>query len=391
MAKQVDPADMVNARRGGELVALANAAPEIDAPSANSLLMDAYEFFAGDEADDDIDEPMLVESMLPIAAPVFLAGLPESRKTTLALLLALCVASGTRFLGRFATLQGSVVLILEEDSARRMRARLRRLARGLELNPRDLPLKIAVQKGVALDDVACVDRLIQECKGSALAVIDSLSRVHGADENDRTAMRQVTRALTRISVETGATVAVIHHMRKRSPLGGDGERPGQRMRGSGDLHALSRATVAFEKLPSGQIKIGCEGNYTADLPPLVVTVFEGERAGHKVITVGEASFRSDGGDDSDDKWASARAAAKCDAVDTAILEVLTGGPKSTRQVRAIIKGRHGSDAVDCALARLEMANRIERGGPCASRSTTPPWRIKGAPQMDLGSGVRLTI
>lgn len=348
------------------------------------LFVEAREFFSGDEADDDIDEPMLVQDMLPIAAPVFSAGLPESRKTTIKLLMGICIGAGLPFLGH-ATLQGPVALVLEEDNLRRSRSRLRRIARGLGLDVRELPLKIAVQKGIRLDDEASVNKIIAAGKGAVLIVVDSLARVHLQDENDRTGMAVVTRALTRITIETGATVDVIHHMRKKSPNGGDGERPGQRMRGSGDLHALARATMFFEKLPNGTIKIGCEGNYTADLEPLYVNVFEGERDGHKIIAVHEASNRN--APDADNAQ-DARASARCDAADTAVLEVLAAGPHSSRQVRALLKGRFGHDAISDALARLELADKVDRGGPLAPKSNTRTWRLKPTgEQLTIGAGL----
>lgn len=67
-----------------------------------------------------------------------------------------------------------------------------------------------------VDNLEQVDALIKELKMEQfdLAIFDVFSELHSGDENDNTVMAGVLAALTRIQVEAGCGVLLLHHLSK---------------------------------------------------------------------------------------------------------------------------------------------------------------------------------
>lgn len=218
--------------------------------------------FLGDEDEADQPEEMLIEGIAPEGVVAFVAGEPKVAKTYQALYYAMCVASGSKVFGHFAVKQGPVVVVCEEDTEKQLRRRVWWLARGLGVNPRTLPMRIAAMKGFRIEEPEWFAQVEREATGAKMIVLDALTRVHGLDENSRTDMQQVTRKLTELATKTGATVLVLHHYKKPAGNGADsGIRSGQKMRGTGDLYALARAIIGVSKEKDGTLKIDPESNY----------------------------------------------------------------------------------------------------------------------------------
>ena len=157
------------------------------------LLYDARTFVGEDEPDENDESPedWIIPGLVPRAGVTFLAGLPKLGKTWLAVDLGIATSTGQPFLGH-RTYKSRVFALLEEDPKRRIRARMWRLARGRGLDPRDLDgLRLNAMIGFRIDSPEMIARLKAEIEAHHpdLIVIDALARVHGADENDRTAMR----------------------------------------------------------------------------------------------------------------------------------------------------------------------------------------------------------
>lgn len=308
--------------------------------------------FLGDELEADAPDEWLVDRLLPVEAVAFLAGEPKTAKTWIAILLGLSVALGRSFLGRFACKQGAVVVVTEEDSVKQIRRRLWWLARGLDADPRGLPMRISALKGFRIDDPDQFARLESEAKGAALIVLDALTRVHGADENDRTEMQAVTLALQQLAARTGATVLVIHHMRKASSLGRDSARAGQRMRGTGDLHALARAILAAEKRKDDRaIELHAESNYGEDVEPFAVQLRIEPSPGVGLAPGQKRRAVFD--------YLGNAAEVTEHAHDAKVLELLRQKerPQSKAELRTLVGGN--AKAVDDAIARLAGAKQLE--------------------------------
>lgn len=296
-----------------------------------------------DEGVDDVDTDWLVDELLPAGTVTFLAGEPKTRKTWVALYLAVCVASGRALFDRFPCKRGPVVVVTEEDTPKEFRKRMWWLARGIGCDPRTLPIRGAVLKGIRLDDPAALEQLEQECKGASLVVLDALTRFHQADENDRTAMQTVTMALQRLAGRTGATVLAIHHLRKKGQ-GDEGVRPGQRMRGTGDLHALARAVIGVS-VKDDALELSPESNYGEPVDPFTVKLDTQPRDDGKL----EARFEFVGGYDDTDE--------------NKLLSLMSPlrDPKTMRELRKEFGGR--GSKVDKLVKRLAQKGLIE---PCES-------------------------
>lgn len=325
--------------------------------------------FLGDEDDADQPDKMLIAPLLPAGVPSFLAGLPKSLKTWVAILMGVCVAAGRDLFDRFPVTQGSVVIVTEEDTLAQIRRRLWWLARGLGIDPRTLPMRCSALKGFRIDDPAQLAVLEAEGKGASLIVLDALTRVHGADENDRTAMQVVTLSLSQLAARTGATVLVIHHMRKRHPLAGDSERPGQQMRGTGDLHALARAVIAAKKRDDGSIELCAESNYSQDVEPFAVKLHI-EPAISRQLDPGEKRTA----------WFSFEGDAKQvdhEAQDAKVFDALKsqGRPQSKTELRAVVGGK--AEAVDAAIGRLSRQGKIELVEAEKTKANGKPHTFKG--------------
>jgi len=217
-----------------------------------SLTLDARTFVGDDEPEgEDLFSPLdwVVPRFVPRAALTVVGGMPKVGKTWFVLDLAIAVTTGQPLCGFWPVHKGRVIAILEEDTRRRIQRRLWRLARGRDMDPRALDgLRLAAMSGFRLDLDDMRSRLEAEIKehGADLLIIDALARVHGADENDRTAMRAVTVPLQDLCAKYSVAVVLIHHFRK---LGKDDDNrsPGELLRGSVDLWALSRSVVGLRR------------------------------------------------------------------------------------------------------------------------------------------------
>lgn len=105
--------------------------------------------------------------------------------------IALAIATGQRWLGRFQVQQGRVLLVLEEDDPNSILERWDKLCAGLGLSSeaRDqLPVEFLIQQGVKLVTDAGglhpeLRRHVEEFKPDLL-ILDPTRRLHDLDEND---------------------------------------------------------------------------------------------------------------------------------------------------------------------------------------------------------------
>jgi RecA-family ATPase len=326
--------------------------------------------FLGEEDEADQPEEMLVECLLPEGVVVFLAGEPKTAKTFQGLYMAICVAAGLPLFGRLKSKQGAVVVICEEDTAKQLRRRIWWLARGLNVDPRTLPIRIAAMRGSKIEEDAWRAQIAKEATGAKLIVLDALTRIHGLDENSRTDMQRVTRGLTELATSTGATVVVLHHYKKPAGNGADaGLRSGQKMRGTGDLYALARAIIGVSKEKDGTLKLDPESNYFQGDPFAVALSVEpgvdkklepGQKRRAKFTYVGQAR-------EADDQRAD-------DAVLRAYVDAAE--PLSMRELRAAVPDLDDHQ-VDAAHRRMARAGTVApiRYRPHGNRQASDRWLL----------------
>lgn len=227
-----------------------------------------------------MEEPKwLVENIWTASSHGIIGGEPKTQKTTLAIALALAVASGVDFLGdpRYPVgQQGPVLMVQEENAPWMMQDRFRKIAthmgliskkqahfrqagvgalgkRSVELDfPHDLPLRLLNNYGYDLSIEEHRDMLeaeIQEVK-PVLVCLDPMYLILGdADENNSSSLRPYLKWLMQLRYEYGCAIALIHHFRKQAQGPNVAQqRPGQRLMGSGTLHGWVDSAIYASRM-----------------------------------------------------------------------------------------------------------------------------------------------
>lgn len=316
-------------------------------------------FLGTDEPEEDT-EAWLVNGIIPAGSPFAIAGPPKAAKTWAASDLAICIVANLAWLGVFAVRQMKVLLILREDTVREVRRRIWRLCRGHGIDPRSLDgwLAISVAQPFYFDrpeDLARMRRTLETFQPGCV-IVDSLSRCHTADENDRSDMAKVTAAWSDMSAEYGIAIGCVHHFNK-SPGQGEPRSPGLRMRGTGDLFALVRHVVAVEPVTKhkGMSKVETDGNLPGQPDPFAFSLEDGVNdRGQAIVQLihrGEVAGLGD------------------QEVDAKILKVLSGGSLGARELR---------QAVGCKSETLgRRCFDLQRRGLIDRSSDREPWHLKG--------------
>lgn len=214
----------------------------------------------------DFPEQMyLVDRLVPDAGFTIFSGAPRSYKTFVLLELARCVASGQPFLGHFNTQQANVLLIDEENGERLLQQRI-----GLLGIDKDLPIFYTPTMGFTLTDES-VESAIKKCdeNGIGLVIIDSLIRVHGAEENSAKEMATVSRQLRKFT-ENGIAIIVTQHHRKQGNFNGGA---GDAMRGSSEILAAADGHIGMSRKDKFYIRFDqTKQRYAVELEPFEVKV-----------------------------------------------------------------------------------------------------------------------
>ena len=159
----------------------------------------------------------LVDSLFPLGGIGIIGGDGGIGKSWLTLYLALCVASGRALFDHFPVKQGKVLLIDEEDALNLIHKRLCKLSKGMGINNlKDIPLLILADKNVMLDRTESyrkLSKLIVDEK-PVLVTIDSLVRVHNADENSATEMNRILRRAKALIADSDCSIILTHHTNK---------------------------------------------------------------------------------------------------------------------------------------------------------------------------------
>lgn len=145
---------------------------------------------------------------------IVVGGLWGSGKSWLSDLLAICVASGTPFLGR-KVLMRPVMLVDEETSRDLLMDRLCRITEGLKLKEIPPLLDIRSMEGYSLANIPATDALVRSAKelGIGLVILDNLSSMLGSvNENDVAPARI---QWNKIKAAVG-TLFLIHHFNKEA-------------------------------------------------------------------------------------------------------------------------------------------------------------------------------
>ena len=212
-------------------------------------------------------QPWLVEGLWTAAAVGVIGGQPKAGKTTLALDMAVSVASASPCLGAFPVCTpGPVLLYAAEESAATLRVRLETIARLRGLDFAQLDVRVIVTDSLRLDrsdDQERLDATVMLHR-PALLILDPLIRIHMADENASGEIAALLGYLRALQRKSGAAVAIVHHVRKNvsSSTGA-----GYSLRGSSDLYAWLDSFLYLRKCRD-QLTLSAEHRSAPALGPL---------------------------------------------------------------------------------------------------------------------------
>lgn len=180
-------------------------------------------------------------------------------KSNLVMDLAVAAANCGPFLGLHV--EGAplrVLMVDAENSSRLIARRLRRLAlgRGIDLaQVAAMPLRYLTASTLDLDDPGALAELLSEVKEFRpdLITVDSLIRFHRRKENDNAEMAAFIADRIRPLQRHGATVILLHHLRK--PSRDAGNEMQHRVRGAGDLFNACDSVMGLEANREGGLTL----------------------------------------------------------------------------------------------------------------------------------------
>ncbi|MBW2109773.1 MAG: AAA family ATPase [Deltaproteobacteria bacterium] len=189
----------------------------------------------------------LIRSLWLRRAVGFCGGPPKSRKSWLGLEAAVAIASGKPCLGRFPVEDcGPALVFMAEDSTAEVRERVRQICIRRSIDINELDLNVITASSLRLDNpeqrrlfVATIDRFKPK-----FLLLDPLIRLHNFDENSAREMSALLGFLRQVQREFDVSIMITHHANKKTH-----GRPGERLRGSGDLYAF--ADSALYVFPNG--------------------------------------------------------------------------------------------------------------------------------------------
>ena len=224
----------------------------------------------------------LVAGVIDEGCGGIIAGPPNVGKTWVVLSLARAVASGEPWLGRFETSRSPVVIFDEEGHLPGMQERCRMFEKAAPLDPAP-DIFFCIGHGIRLDTQAGVQRLetvIETCR-PGLVIIDSLTRVHGADENDAGSMAAVFAVAKQLMRVYGTAVLFTDHLRKKSLIND----PEEMLRGSTEKRAWPDSILFAAPGEGTRIAIThAKSRWGPRLEPFVIAVDANREAGTVVVS-----------------------------------------------------------------------------------------------------------
>lgn len=257
--------------------------------ASDDYVVDLMDFYHRHDADSDDSDKWLIAGVVGRGVPQIMAGPPKAHKSWVMYSQALAIASGRDWLGRLKTERGKVLIMSREDDEGEAHRRLFRLAVGAGVAPEDLRgwLSVNAISRFTFNQQPYVDamrRTIDRWEPD-LIQIDSLSRVHGGDENSTQDMSIVTQTWADLCKEYGVAIMILHHYNK-----GEGGNMLSRMRGTSDLGAVVRHAIGVQKLDiddpafkGGISAMEFDGNLPGMASAFSVGVRDGEVDCHKAV------------------------------------------------------------------------------------------------------------
>lgn len=209
------------------------------------------------------DPSWMIEGLWSDKSHGIIAGEPKTRKSYVAIDIALSVATGTDCLGHFkVTKPGPVLMVQEEISDSELRKRMRYIAssKGLAgeiertdkgisvLFPESIPMYLRNRQGCDLSEEDTFRTFQHEIedKDIRLLILDPLQlMLGGVDENRASEVRPILYNFLQLKEATGCGILIVHHYSKASAQ--NPKIGGQRMLGSQAFHGWVESALYMTK------------------------------------------------------------------------------------------------------------------------------------------------
>jgi hypothetical protein len=201
---------------------------------------------AADLAESGTEPSWLFEGLWAEAGVGLIGGEPKCCKSWLALEMAASLASGRPCFGVYDVERpGPVLLYMAEDAAGVVRQRLEGICRHRRIDLATLPIYVITADALRLDQPGDQGRLrcTLERLRPRMLVLDPLVRLHRIDENSAGEVSALLAYFRLLQRALDTAVVLVHHSRKN----GSNSRPGQALRGSGDLHAFGDSNLYMRR------------------------------------------------------------------------------------------------------------------------------------------------
>lgn len=229
----------------------------------------------------------LIQGIIPKGGVVGLYGAPGSKKSFIAIDMAMAVASGQPWQGH-PTQAGTAIYIAAEGGVgitKRVRARLAKY----QQEPEDVDiawLTETVSVNNDTDDLTTVfNRIDDEAEWEpSLIIIDTLARCFDGDENTQQDMGRFIAGVDAMRLRYNATVIIVHH----TNVGGARERGNTAFRGAADT------MIAIETdQETGNIIVNCSKQKDAEEFPPIELMLEVMPEYESAVVVSAAQMKSD--------------------------------------------------------------------------------------------------
>lgn len=172
----------------------------------------------------------VVKNLIPRNGITVLSSMPGTYKTWILLHMAMCISTGESVFGKFETGKPIKVLMIDEENGPSL---IQDRTKSLKI--KGYPKVTFMFDGNIKATENEVDKIIEFCgrNGIKMVTIDSLVRIHYANENDASEMSRVFNVLKKFP-RAGITLLLTHHNRKPG-IGSTSS--SHEMRGSSDILA----------------------------------------------------------------------------------------------------------------------------------------------------------
>lgn len=212
-----------------------------------------------------------IKDVLPLQGVGILGGPSGIGKTWMLLDLAIECAVGGKWIGHLETTKGRVLYIDEESSHMLLRHHLTRLLTAKNQTNASLDLFFAVEQGLRLTNSNSVEKLgkLLDEKKPDLVIVDTLIRVHDAEENSASAMSQVFEVIRHLRQRHGCAFLFADHQRKP---GATMTSPEFMLRGSSDKVAAVDTLLSVIKKDDDRIVDHSKSRYGKHIQAFVFRI-----------------------------------------------------------------------------------------------------------------------